>query len=78
MLITIEYPVTTSFTLTIERDDLPKDANTLLESVTREELSNAPMNVHDIEWGHIKEAWRSATAESVCFFDEENDVIEFN
>jgi len=78
MLITIEYPVTTSFTITIERDSLPEDATELLESVTREELSNAPMNVHEIEWGHIKEAWRSANEEEVCFFDEQNDLIEFN
>ena len=38
MKIDIEYEVTTSFRITVERNELPEDHDALLESVTRDEL----------------------------------------
>lgn len=64
MKIQITYDVITSFTLTIERDELPEDHDDLLESVTRDELANCPKDVDDIEWNHIKQAWRSSTPDN--------------
>lgn len=75
MKIIIEYPVTTSFTITIERDSMPENVSDLLESVTREELYNAPMSVNDIEWGHIKYAWLNANPEDVLLMDEDGDIL---
>jgi hypothetical protein len=73
--ITIEYEVTTSFQLTVERDEIPKDHALLLESVTRDELASPWIAVAEIEWGHIKEAWRSATPDNTWAYDENNDPI---
>jgi hypothetical protein len=72
--ITIEYEVTTSFQVTVERDELPASHDQLLESVTRDELdgSSDPL---PLEWGHIKEAWRSATPENTWVFDEDNNPL---
>ena len=64
MKINIVYDVTTSFVLTIERDELPEDHDDLLESVTRDELADCPMEVHEIEWDNIKESWRSSTSDN--------------
>ena len=75
MKIEIEYEVTSSFSITIERDELPEDHNALLESVTRDELANAPMNVRDIEWDHIKCAWRASSPENTYVFDENSDSL---
>ena len=77
MKINIEYEVTTSFQLTIERDQLPDDPQELLDSVTRDELGSAPCDVHPVEWGHLKEAWRSATPDNTYITDE-NDEDLFN
>ena len=71
MKIFLEYEVTTSFTITIERDDLPEDHQELLDSVTREELANAPMELNEIEWGHLKEAWRYATPDNTWVYNED-------
>ncbi len=72
MKINIIYDVMTSFVLTIERDELPEDHDDLLESVTRDELADAPMQVNEIEWDNIKEAWRSSTSDNTTvFLDEE-------
>ena len=49
MKIDIEYEVTTSFRITIERDEIPEDHDALLESVTRDELTSAPIDVYDIQ-----------------------------
>ena len=38
MKIYITYDVTTSMTLTVERDSIPEDHDELLESVTKQEL----------------------------------------
>ena len=75
MKILLEYEVTTSFVLTIERDELPEDHEDLLESVTRDELANAPMEINQIEWGHLKEAWRSATPDSTWVYDENHKEL---
>ena len=75
MKLTIEYEVTTSFRITIERDAIPESHDALLDSVTRDELAEAPMEVNEIEWGHIKEAWRSSSPETTYVFDENNDVV---
>ena len=72
--ITIEYEVTTSVTLTIERDTIPTDHSTLLDSVTCDELSSSS-DLLPIEWGHIKEAWRSATPENTWVYDQDNEPI---
>ena len=75
MKIDIEYEVTTSFRITIERDEIPEDHDALLESVTRDELANAPMDVYDIQWDHIKCAWRESSPENTYVFDENNDPL---
>ena len=75
MKINIEYEVITSFQLTVERDELPKDHDALLESVTRDELSDAPMYVYPIEWDHIKTAWRESSPENTYVSDENNDSL---
>ena len=72
MKVNIIYDVMTSFVLTIERDELPEDHDDLLESVTRDELANAPMQVNDIEWDNIKDAWCfSSSDNTTVFLDEE-------
>jgi len=72
MKINIIYDVMTSFVLTIERDELPKDHDDLLQSVTRAELNDCPMQVHEIEWDNIKEAWLSSTPDNTTvYLDEE-------
>ena len=70
MKINIEYEVTTSFQLTIERDQLPDDPQELLNSVTRDELSSSPCDVYSVEWGHLKEAWRNATPDNTVITNE--------
>ena len=69
--ITIEYEVTTSFQVVVERDELPASHDQLLESVTCDEISDC-MDPLPIEWGHVKESWRSATPENTWVFDEDN------
>lgn len=73
--ITIEYEVTTSFQLTVERDEIPADHAQLLASVTRDELDNNALETGSIEWAHIKDAWRSATPDNTYVYDENNDPI---
>ena len=75
MKINIEYEVVTSFQLTIERDQLPDDPQELLDSVTRDELGEAPCDVYPVEWGHLKEAWRSATPDNTYITDENNEQL---
>ena len=76
MKIDIEYEVTTSFRITVERDELPEDHDALLESVTRDELVNGPMDVYDIGWeDHIKDAWRESSPENTYVFDENNEPL---
>ena len=72
--ITIEYEVTTSFLVVVERDELPASHDQLLESVTRDELPGS-LDPLPIEWGHVKEAWRSATPENTWVFDEDNNPL---
>ena len=48
MKLAVEYEVTTSFVIYIERDQAPTDHEDLLENITRDELANAPMDVHEI------------------------------
>ena len=71
MKLAVEYEVTTSFVIYIERDQAPTDHEDLLENITRDELANAPMDVHEIEWGHIKDAWRSSTPDNTYVWNAE-------
>ena len=71
------YDVVTSFVLTVERDELPATHDELLESVTRAELSDCPMNVHEIEWHNLKEAWRSSTPDNTTVYDAEDESIDY-
>ena len=75
MKILLEYNVTTSFTLTLERDELPASHQDLLESVTREELAEAPMEVMELEWSHLKDAWRCATPKNTWVYDEHREEL---
>jgi len=75
MKILLEYEVTTSFTIEIEREELPENHQDLLDSVTRDELAEAPMQVNDLEWGHLKEAWRSSTPENTWVYNEDNEEL---
>ena len=77
MKINITYDVITSFVLTIERDELPEDHDELLESVTRDELVNAPIDVHEIGWDNIKGAWHSASSENTFVSDAEDPDIQY-
>ena len=77
MKINIMYDVVTSFVLTVERDELPATHDELLESVTRAELTDCPMNVHEIEWGNLKEAWRSSTPDNTTVYDAEDESIDY-
>ena len=74
MKIDIEYEVTTSFRITVERDELPEDHDALLESVTRDELVNGELS-SGIVWDHIKSAWRESSPENTYVFDENNDPL---
>ena len=75
MKINIEYEVITSVTIAVERDELPSNPNDLLESVTRDELANSPVDVYPIEWGHLKDAWRTANAENTYITNEDHDEL---
>ena len=75
MKIYITYDVTTSMTLTVERDSIPEDHDELLESVTREELVENPMDVGDVDWCNIKTAWREATPENTWVRDEDYNEL---
>ena len=75
MKVYIEYEVTTSFRIALERDELPKDHDALLESVTRDELIDADCDVYPIEWDHMKMAWRESSPENTYVFDENNDPL---
>lgn len=73
--IQITYDVTTSFTLTVERDEIPDDHDELLDSVTRDELAECPMDVHEVEWCHLKTAWQQASPENTWVKDEDNNLL---
>ncbi len=75
MKIKIEYPLKTSFVLTIERDHLPDDPSELLNSVTRSELANGYIFDNKIEWCDCNEAWRSSNAEDTYFYDEDYNEL---
>ena len=75
MKIDIEYEVTTSFRITIERDEIPEDHAALLESVTRDELATSLMDINPIEWDDIKMAWRASSPENTYVFDENDDQL---
>ncbi len=77
MKILIEYPIHTSVYLTIHRDELPENPGDLLDSVTKEELCTAAMDVNEISWDHIKHAWRESDLDNVNIFDEDfGDLYE--
>ena len=75
MKINVEYEVTTSFMLTVERDELPENHHALLESITRDELAKAPCDVWEIEWGHLKDSWRNATPDNTTITDENQNQL---
>ena len=77
MKINIMYDVATSFVITVERDELPATYDELLQSVTRDELSDCGMVIHDIEWSNIKQAWRSSTPDNTMVYDEKGEDIDF-
>ena len=77
MKINIMYDVVTSFVLTVERDELPATQDELLESVTRAELADCPMNVHEIEWDHLKAAWLSSDSFNTTVYDAEDESIDY-
>jgi hypothetical protein len=78
MKINVMYDVVTSFVLTVERDELPDDHDELLESVTRAELADCPMDVHDVGWDNIKETWRSSNSDNTTVFNAEGESIDFD
>ena len=78
MKLNIEYEVTTSFMITVERDEMPGDHQALLDSITRDELATVPMNVAEIEWGHLKDSWRHATPDNTEVTDENLNLLFAN
>ena len=75
MKINITYDVTTSMTLTVERDSIPEDHHELLESVTRQELSDNQLDVAEVDWCNVKTAWREATSENTWVTDENDNPL---
>ena len=75
MKIYITYDVTTSMTLTVERDSIPEDHDELLESVTKQELIDNQMEVAEVGWGNIKSAWRDSTPENTWVTDEDHNEL---
>ena len=75
MKIIIEYEIITPARITVERDQLPEDPNDLLESVTKDELANSPLDVRPIQWGHLKDAWRAADPENTYITNEHYDEL---
>ena len=75
MKIYITYDVTTSMTLTVERDSIPT-------RITTSCLSQSPnknvwfidnqMDVAEVGWGNIKSAWRDSTPENTWVTDEDH------
>ena len=78
MKINIMYDVFTSFVITVERDELPDNHDELLESVTRNELSDCHMVVNHVEWDNIKDAWRSSNSDNTTVFNAEGEIIDFD
>ena len=75
MKINITYDVTTSMTLTVERDSIPEDHDELLESVTRQELSDNQLDVAEVDWCNVKTAWREAISENTWVTDESDNPL---
>ena len=75
MKIYITYDVTTSMTLTVERDSIPEDHDELLESVTKQELIDNQMDVAEVGWNNIKSAWRDSTPENAWVTDEDDNEL---
>ena len=71
MEIVIQYQVPTTFTVVVERDELP-DQRELLQSITRDEISNGD---GELTWDDIKYAWREADPEQVYISDTNYDEL---
>ena len=73
MLITITYPVTSSYQLQVERDELPENPQDLLSSITRDEVLNG--STSGAGYDDLKDTMRQATVEDVEFLDEEDQEL---
>ena len=70
MKINITYPISTSYTIQIERDNLPENPDDLIESVTRQEFNDCLLGNAYVPFDCIKDSWRFA---KVCNLDIEDE-----
>ena len=68
----LHYPLQVSMTVKLYVDEHfdPSDIEALQAKVTREDLLSA--DVDDVEWDHLKNAWRYADADD-CWVTDDSD-----
>ena len=71
MNIHINYSIPVTFTVVVERDELPEE-EALLESITRDELLNGD---GELTWDDIKWAWRNADPNDVIVTDSQHNEL---
>ena len=71
MRIHINYSIPVTYTVVVERDELP-DEHELLDTVTREEMLDGD---GEITWDDVKNAWRYSTPSDVIVTNENYDEL---
>ena len=71
MKIHINYSIPVTYTVVVERDELP-DEDELLNTVTREEMLDGD---GEITWDDVKNAWRYSDPSDVIVTDENHDEL---
>ena len=71
MELRINYSIPITFTVVVERDELP-DEHELLESITKDELLTGD---GELTWDDIKWAWRNADPNDVIVTDKNYDEL---
>ena len=71
MKILINYTVQVTYTVKVDRDELPEEID-LLDSVTKDELVSGD---GELTWDDIKDAWRSADPVDVIVTDEDHNEL---
>ena len=73
MELTLVFPITSSYTLTIERDELPENPMDLVKSLTRDEVLNGDESSSG--WGDLKDAIWYSKADEISVLDEEDNEL---
>lgn len=71
MELRINYSIPITFTVVVERDELP-DEHELLESITKDELLTGD---GELTWDDIKWAWRNADPNDVIVTDKNYEEL---